>query len=162
MPEISGELVNRYIEGARVFAESKTERLAVQMAANLSGSRKRRLIDFTVEERRSKKPDYKAEVRSPRRTKADVKAEQELDSWEILIFEEIHAALCSQNGRHKKQLSVLKHSGEVFILHIASAVATKLRVNVVIVAAPVAALLRIVFGIGISIFCKTYKPGSSW
>jgi hypothetical protein len=161
MPEISSELVNRYIEGARVFAESKTERLAIQMAANLSGSRKRRL-DFTAEERRSKQPDYKTEVRSPRRTRADVKAEQELDSWEILIFEEIHAALCSRNSRHKKQLSVLKDSGEVFILYIASAVATKLRVKVVIVAAPVAALLRIVFGIGISIFCKTYKPGSSW
>jgi hypothetical protein len=40
-----------------------------------------------------------------------------------------------------------------------AAVANKLQVNVVVVAAPVAALLRIIFAMGISVFCKGFESG---
>ena len=144
MPEISSELVNRYIDGARVFAKSKTEKLAVQMAAELNSPRSRKY-------RRVRNPHQEPKKQS--------KEQKEVRAWYDLIFEEIHSALCTRSTRYKKQMAVLRHSGEVLILYIASTVAKKLQVNVVVVAAPVAALLRMISAMSVSVFCKRFDAG---
>lgn len=152
MEPISEELVNRYIKSAKPFAKSKTELLAIQLAVKLNSPPRRH--------RRKYKSGGTFVGTIHAAAEKESKQEREVRSWRELIVKEIHATLCTRSTRFKKEFAVLKHSGEVLVLYLSSAVANKLQVNVVIVAAPVAALLRITFKMGIAVFCKRFEAGT--
>jgi hypothetical protein len=147
MEPISQELVNRYIKSAKPFAKSKTELLAIQLAVKLNSPPPHY-------RRKYKKSGGKFIGTIHAAAEKQSKPEKTVRTWREFIVKEIHATLCKKSSRFKKEFAVLKHSGEVLVLYISSTVANKLQVNVVIVAAPVAALLRVIFKMGISVFCK--------
>jgi hypothetical protein len=137
MPGITQALVNRYIKNAELVAESSAEHLAIQKA----------LEDNAPSPLRRRRNPY------------DEKAERKVRSWRKLVLKEIRAALCTQNSRYKKHVSAVRQSGDVLILAIAAEVARKLGINIVVIAAMVAALLRMMFAMGISVFCKGIDAG---
>jgi hypothetical protein len=141
MPTITRELVSRYIEGAQPFAESKTERLAIQLAAELNTpSPKRR----SARNPRKEKPKKKS------------KTDKKIRSWQELIWQEIHAVLCTSTSRCRKQVATLKNNTDLMIWTIAAYIAGKIGIAVAVVAALVASLLRLVSSMGVSVFCKRF------
>lgn len=148
MPNISPELVNRYIEGAKPFAESEAELLAIELAAEWN----------------SPAPKYRGERGSigkyiPEMKFAADKAAEEVLSWRNSILQEIHAALCKGSTRYKKYVGQVRDNANLLIGGIAVYIAGEIGVAVAVVAALVASLLRMVFLMGLSVFCKRFKAG---
>jgi hypothetical protein len=156
MPILPSEVVNRYIENAQAVAESKTERLAVNFALRVNAP------PFSLGLIEPPRHIMYRRARNPRTAggpKERSKTEKEFQTWVDSVLAEIHAALCKRSARYKKEVSVLRHSGDVIIISIAAAVANKLGVNIVIVASLVAALLRMALKMGASVFCKRFESG---
>ena len=148
MTTLTPELVNRYIASAQPFVESKTDRLALQRAIELNAPPKRRL--------RNPRGKYIGDMYFAAHVdKAAVKVE----SLQTAIWAEIHAALCKKTARYRKHVDVIRDNVHLLIGGIAVHVAGKLGLAVAIVAAVVAALLRIVLQMGVTVFCKRFKSG---
>jgi hypothetical protein len=142
MTTLTPELVNRYIESARPFVESKADRLALQLADDWNAPPK-------YQRRRN------PHVEKPEQSKA----ERQVHSLEESIWMEIHAALCKRTARYRKHVDVIRDNVHLLIGGIAVQIAGKLGFAVAIVAALVAALLRIVLQMGVTIFCKKFESG---
>lgn len=140
---VGAELVNRYIGNAKLVAASQTERWAVRLAMKMNAP----------------PPRVLKVVRNPIEPRKKSTIEKRVDYWQDLILKEIHTALCKKSKRYSKEVAALKHSGEVLILAISAGVAKAIGVNIVVIAALVAALLRIMVLMGISVFCKNYEIG---
>lgn len=136
------ELVSKYIESAQPFVESKTDRLILQLADDLSAPPK-------YQRRRN------PHVENPNQSKT----ERQVRSVEDLIWAEIHAALCKKAARYRKNVDAIKTNVHLLIGGIAGYVAGKLGLVVAIVAALVAALLRLVLQMGITVFCQKFESG---
>jgi hypothetical protein len=147
MPNLTRELVNRYIESAQPFVESKAEQLAIELASRLNSPAKHR-------RERNPKRKFVAEMHC-----ATDKPAAEVLAWQDLALKELHIALCTRSSRYRKQVDALKHNSNLLIASIAGYLAGSIGVAVAIVAALVAALLRLVCSMGISIFCKKFKAG---
>ena len=147
MPSLPSETVNRYIKNAQAVSRSRAERLAVTYALGVNAP--------------PRQIKYHRKARNPRLRppKEKSKTEKEVRTWVDSVLAEIHAALCKRSPRYKKEVSVLNHSGDVIIISIAAAVANQLRVNIVVVASLVAALLRMALKMGVSVFCKRFESG---
>jgi hypothetical protein len=148
MPPITRELVNRYIESASPFVQSKTDRLAIQLANNLNSPR--------TKHKRAKntKRKFVAEMHF-----AADKAADTVQSLRDSIWKEIHTALCTQSRKYRKHVEVVRDNANLLIGAIAVSIAGTLGVAVAVVAALVAALLRIVFTMGIAVFCRRFATG---
>jgi hypothetical protein len=142
MPVLTPELVSRYIESARPFVESKTDRLILQLAEDWNTPRKYR---------RTRNPHIEKREQS--------KADRQVRSLEESIWIEIHEALCKRTSRYRKNVEVIRDNVHLLIGGIAVHVAGKFGFAVAIVAAVVAALLRIVLQMGVTIFCKKFESG---
>jgi|GEM_PF-6082682 len=143
MTGLTYALVNQYIAEAQAVAKSETERLAVQLAAKMNAP--------STGIKRKRNPHVEP--------KNESKAEKEVRSWEDLILEEIHTALCTERKKYRKEVADLKHNAKLLIAGIAGYVAAKLGVPVAVVAALVASLLNILLGMGVSVFCKRFEAG---
>jgi hypothetical protein len=142
MPSLTPELVNRYIEKAQAVAGSRTDRLAVELAESINS------------------PPQDIRRRNPyKETKEESKAEEEVRSWQGLILNEIHAALCGRSKKYRKHVEALRDNANLLIGGIAVHIAGQLGVAVAVVAALVAALLRLVFSMGLSVFCRRFEAG---
>jgi hypothetical protein len=142
MTTLTPELVNRYIESAQPFVESKTDRLVLQRAEDLNTPPKYR---------RRRNPHVEKPIKS--------KAEKTVRSLEDSILEEIHAALCKRTTRYRKYVDAVRDNIHLLIGGISVYVAGVFGFAVAVVAPLVAALLRIVLAMGVAIFCKRFKPG---
>jgi hypothetical protein len=169
MTPITNELLDRYIHNAQLVARSKSERLAVTFAADTTKDSTGATIVHRVVAhcKDSRETDFVRDpsLRQYKKRNRDVeaanraKAVEEVLSWRGLILREINAALCTRSRRYKKEVSAIRHSADVLILAIAAAVAKALEVNIVVIAAMVAALLRMVLSMGVSVFCKRSEAG---
>lgn len=143
MTPLTAELVNRYIESAQPFAESKVDRLVLQRADDWNNP--------VWHYHRRRNPH----VEKPEQTKA----ERQVRSLEDLVWDEIHAALCKRTARYRKHVEAVRDNVHLLIGGIAVYVAGELGFAVAIVAALVAALLRIVLQMGVAVFCKKFESG---
>ena len=143
MSRLTPELVNRYIEEAQAVAKSETERLAVQLAAELNSPPRK----------------YRRERNPHEEPKRKSKAEKEVQSWEDLILEEIHSALCTSRNKYSKEIADFKNNAKLLIALIAGYIAGKLGIQVVVISALIASLLNIILGMGVSVFCKKFEAG---
>jgi hypothetical protein len=148
MTTLTPELVNRYIESAQPFVESKTDRLVLQRAIQLNAP--------PTKHRRQKNPSGKFVGKIYAAADKDA---VKVESLENAIWAEIHAALCKRTVRYRKNVDVLRDNVHLLIGGIAVYVAGKFGFAVAIVAAVVAALLRIVLQMGIAVFCKRFRSG---
>ncbi len=146
MPALTPELVNRYIESAEPFVESKTDRLIVELADKWNTP-----PTYHNYYNRKRNPHVEEPAQS--------KAERQVRSVEDLIWTEVHAALCKRAARYREQVHAIKNNVHLLIGVIAGYVAGKLGLAVAVVAALVAALLRIVLQMGISVFCQKFESG---
>jgi YesN/AraC family two-component response regulator len=146
LPTIPRTLVNEYIKAAKPLAESDVERIAVRMAMKLNSPSK-----------------HRDRARNPRRIPemhfAVDKPEVEAQKWRELILAEIHTALCTQSNKYKQYTGAIRDSGSVLIGMIASKIAGEVGAAFAVVGALVAALLRMVCEMGISVFCRRFKSG---
>jgi hypothetical protein len=142
MPALTSELVNRYIESAQPFVESKTDRLILQLADDLNTP-----------------PKYQRRRNPHVETPQQSKAERQVRSIEDLIWAEIHAAFCKKAGRYREQVQAIRNNVHLLIGVIAGYVAGKLGLAVAVVAALVAALLRFVLQMGVTVFCQKFESG---
>jgi hypothetical protein len=145
---VTPDLLERYIRNAELVAKSPSERLAVQLATELISQRKYK----GGPPRRKFIPEMYFSAEEP-------KAQVEVLSWRKLILKEIHAALCRRSARYKKEVAVIKNSVDLVIVAIAAHVAQLLKVNIAVVAGLVAALLRFISKMGVSVFCQKFKAG---
>jgi hypothetical protein len=145
---VTPDLLERYIRNAKLVASSPTERLAVQLATEL-----------IVQRAYKNGPPSGKFIPEMYLSAEEPKAVMELLSWQKLVLKEIHAALCKRSARYKKEVAVIKNSVDLVIVAIAAHVAQLLKVNIAIVAALVAALLRFISKMGISVFCQKFKAG---
>ena len=158
---LTRELVNRYIESAQPFAQSKEERLAIE-AAELLNSPPRRYSGGAGGGSSGVPP-----LPLPRRRRrnpfdeSDYVAEREVTRWQTLALREIHIALCSRSTRYRKYVEIVRDNANMLIGGIAFRVAQTLGVAVAVVAALVAALLRWAFAMGVSVFCKRFAARSA-
>jgi hypothetical protein len=148
LPTIPRALVDEYIKAAEPLAESDVERAAIQMAIKLNSPSKHR--------DRARNPRKFAEWHWH---SAVDKSEVEVQKWRELILAEIHAALCAQSKKYKKYTGAIGDSVSVLIGMIASKIAGEVGAAVAVVGTLVAALLRIVCSMGISVFCQRFKSG---
>jgi hypothetical protein len=171
MHNISTEVIDRYIHNGRLVATSKSEKLAIKLAGELTEEHSKSttqienkiVCHLRIED--ASDPEFIRDPSLPPRPKRRRnleleaenrrKAEEEVWSWRNIILKEINSALCTRSPRYKKEVSAIKHSADVLILAIAASVAKALEVNIVVVAALVAALLRMALSMGVSVFCKT-------
>jgi hypothetical protein len=142
MPALSPELVNKYIESAQPFVESKTDRLIVDLADKWNTPPK-------FQRRRN------PHVEGP----AQSKTEKQVRSVEDLIWAEIHAAFCKKSARYREEIHAIKRNVHLLIGAIAGYVAGKLGLAVAVVAALVAALLSFALKMGVTVFCKKFESG---
>jgi hypothetical protein len=142
MLALSPKLVSKYIESAQPFVESKTDQLIVELADKWNTPPK-------FQRRRN------PHIEEP----AQSKAERQVRSLEESIWAEIHAALCKKTVRYRKHVDVIRDNVHLLIGGIAVQVAGRLGFAVAIVAALVAALLRIVLQMGITVFCQRFESG---
>jgi uncharacterized membrane-anchored protein len=145
---LTTELVRRYIKSAQPFVESKTDRLVLQRAIRLNAP--------PTKHRRQKNP--RGKFIGTINAAADKDAVK-VESLESAIWAEIHAALCKRTARYRKNVDVIRDNVHLLIGGIAVHVAEKFGLAVAIVAAVVAALLRIVLQMGVTVFCKRFKSG---
>lgn len=187
MPSLNRELVGRYIESAELFAASEAERKMIRLAseinwptryrAPLGRARYRRY----TEERHEFKSKHKSKSRSGKlpetfsrfatkktgiriralAASADepVEADGTTRSWQRLIRKEIHLALCTRSARYRKYVDAINHNVHLLIGAIAVSVAGQLGLAVTVVAALVAALLRLTVSMGVAVFCKKFAEG---
>lgn len=146
MPTIPKTLVDEYIKAAKPLAESAVDRIAIRMAIKLNEPSKHR------ERRRNP-------IRIPEIHAAADKSEVEAQRWRDLILAEIHNALCTRSTKYKQYTGAIRDSGSVLIGMIASKIAGEVGAAFAVVGALVAALLRMVFSMGISVFCKRFESG---
>jgi hypothetical protein len=150
MPALTPELVNKYIESAQPFVESKTDRLVLQQAVELNAPPKFRQY------RRERNP--RGKYIGDMYFAADKDAEK-VESLQEAIWGEIHAAFCKKTARYRKNVEVIRDNVHLLIGGIAVYVAGKFGLAVAIVAAVVAAMLRLVLQMGVAVFCKRFKSG---
>lgn len=148
MTALTPELVRRYIESAEPFVESKTDRLVLQRAIRLNSP--------PTKHRRQKNPRGKFIGKIYAATDKDA---LKVESLESAVWKEIHAALCKKTARYRKNVDVIRDNVHLLIGGIAVHVAGKFGLAVAIVSAVVAALLRIVLQMGVTIFCERFKSG---
>lgn len=143
--EITSELVSRYVKGARPFAESATEQLAIKLAARINSPPKR--------VRMMRRNPYRPSAKKLSKPEAQVR------SWQDLIMKELHTAFCTRSRRYQKYVAAFSDNVHLLIGGIAVYVAGQIGVAVAIVAALVAALLRVVCTMGVSVFCRRFEAG---
>jgi hypothetical protein len=78
-------------------------------------------------------------------------------SWRDAILQEIHLALCERSSKYAKEVKALGSNGRLLIGAIAGYVAAVIGWSVAVIAALVAALLRLFLIMGVSVFCKMYR-----
>lgn len=150
MSALTPALVNRYIESATPFAQSKTERRVVDLARKLNSRPE------TIARRRYKRNggrfvgEIKAAAEKPTADKIAV------DSLKTLILKEIHAAFCRRIARYRKAVDVFSENANTLIALMAAYVAIKIGMAVAIVSALVAALLKLILAMGVAVFCKRF------
>ena len=148
---VSPELVNAYLEDAQAAASTRRETEALQ-AINAP------LFEFMLSQalfRSAKDKEISREVQFVGELAGG--APPPSSPWRDVILQEIHLALCEHSKKYAKEVKALASNGRLLIGAIAGYVAAILGWSVAVIAALVAALLRLIFKMGVSVFCKMYR-----
>jgi hypothetical protein len=165
MTIVDGDLVSRYIESGQVFATSEAEKKMLRLASELnSPTRRTRTHTVSTMHRVRFKSAKSSSGYSAKKSgkfigtvfaSAD-KEDKTARTWQQLIRKEIHLALCTQSTRYRKYVEAVNNNVHLLIGAIAVSVAGQLGLAVAVVAALVAALLRLSMSMGIAVFCKKF------
>jgi hypothetical protein len=163
MPTLTRSKVNRYIDSAHPFVTSPIEEEVIHVAFKLN-SFPDRPRKPTVKKRykgraskRRRAPMLSTYVGTILASASATTEPKPIISAQQLIRQEIHLALCKKSSRYSQHVRAISHSVDVLILGVSAYVAEKIKMSVVVVASLVAAFLRIILAMGVSVFCKKYE-----
>lgn len=149
MNPIRIRLVHQYVRSGKLFVESEADRQVIALAIRLTSA---------APKKKKSKGKYIGDIHA--QAEAETKETKVVRSLKQLILDEIYAALCKKSQRYRRYVDQVKQNGHLLIGAIAVQVAGHLGMAVGVVAALVAALLRLAFSMGIEIFCKRYRSGN--
>jgi hypothetical protein len=144
---ISSETVYEYIRQARPFARSAASRMALDYSSQIIEPKPTAVI---LPLRRGVRSDNKSGIR----------VLNKVLTWRHVIYSQIHLALCKPRSRYRKYVDQLKHNIDLLIAAIAAFVGARLKVEAAVIAAMVAASLKLICEMGIEVFCKEFKKTS--
>jgi hypothetical protein len=158
MTILDGELVSRYIESGKIFAASETEKKMLRLASELNAPPRAR---HSMRKFRMAKSGGRFSAKKSRKFIGTILASAEKEdktarTWQELIRKEIHLALCTRSTRYRKCVQAINDNVHLLIGAIAVFVAGQLGLAVAVVAALVAALLKLSMSMGVAVFCKKY------
>jgi hypothetical protein len=152
---ISRGLVNSYIKAARTKAKSQSEKAAVTKALLLSAPASSPHLATALTLSQSQLVAYYSYGPVPKIDES--KAEKDVATWQRLIFNQLHVALCTRTKKYAKEMAALQRNARLLIGAVAGYVAASVGATVAVIAALVAALLRLVLKIGLAAFCERWK-----
>ena len=169
MPILTRRDVKNYIQEGDAVAASEAELLCIRLAERINSTH---VIVAAKRKARGGESDSTSGVGIPEimaeadegeglvwgwvHRNPDSAAQRQVNTWRTLILEEIHAALCTRK-KYKKQVADLKKNADLLIVAISGYLACVLGVAVGVIAALVAALLRIACAMGITVFCRKFS-----
>jgi hypothetical protein len=163
MPALTRKKVDLYIDTAHAFVTTPIEKEVVQVAAELNSFPDKRRTP-TVKRRYKGRASRKKRVPTLRTYVGRILASasttagpKPIITVQQLIRQEILLALCKKSSPYSKHVRAIKHSVDVLILGVSAFVAEKIKMSVVVVASLVAAFLRIILAMSVSVFCKKYN-----
>jgi hypothetical protein len=166
--EITEQLVDQYIQRALPSAESSADRLAIKLAfainvrvtKNRASLQKGAFVDHIWASGANVHASRVVSDNKETKEAANItNSVSMVHSLRTSALQEIHETLCTKKNRAKKLTGANKQSVDQLVNLIAVAVATHTGFAVGIATALVVALLRFVYSIGVSTFCKRYKAG---